>query len=219
MSTFEMMVVALTGNAAALAVLGWLAKSLIQNLLNKDLAVHRVRLELENERASQAFGHELALAAREHDITFSKLHQRRAQTIAKLYRLLSITADKGINYSTPITYSDEPSKSELYNIFASAFNEAAHYFYSNKLFLPEESCEKIEKLFKGLKSHPSKMNTYMNLAEMHKTSEIEIKSLDAWNDAWKYFSNDFKPAMAVLERDFRILLGDKSPSAQSQPAP
>ncbi|WP_285315266.1 hypothetical protein [Stenotrophomonas maltophilia] len=213
MSPFETIALALTSNALALAVLGWLAKSLIQNLLTKDLAEHRIRLELENERASQAFGHELALAAREHDITFSKLHQRRAQTVAKLYELLSIAAEKGSNYSTPISYSNEPSKPELFAIFANAFNEAAKYFYSHKLFLPEESCAKIEELFQGLKTLPSKMNTFMAMAEMHKSPEMEIKSLDAWNEAWKYFEHDLKPAMALLERDFRLLLGDKPPSA------
>lgn len=213
MSTFESIALALTGNALALAVLGWLAKSLLQNLLTKDLAAHRIRLELENERATQAFGHELALLAREHDITFSKLHQRRAQTIAKLYELLSITAEKGSSYSSPISYSNEPTKSELFNIFASAYNDAAKYFYSHKLFLPEESCKKIEELFQGLKKHPSKMNAYMGMAERHQSHELEIKSLDAWNESWKYFEHEFKPAMTVLERDFRQLLGDKSPSA------
>lgn len=213
MSTFQSIALALTGNALALAVLGWLAKSLLQNLMTKDLAEHRIRLELENERASQAFGHELALAAREHDITFSKLHQRRAQTIAKLYELLSITAEKGISYSSPFSYANDPPKSELFNIFASAYNDAAKYFYSHKLFLPEESCKKIEELFQGLRTHPSKMNVYMEVAERHQNSEMELKSLDAWNEAWKYFEHDIKPAMAVLENDFRHLLGDKSPSA------
>lgn len=213
MSPFETIALALTGNALALAVLGWLAKSLIQNLLTKDLAEHRIRLELENQRASQAFGHELALAAQEHDITFSKLHERRAEVVARLYELLSITAEKGNHYATPISYSNEPSKPELFVIFANAFNDSAKYFYSHKLFLPEESCNKIEGLFEGLKAHSSKMNIYMGMAEQHKSSEMEIKSLDAWNDAWKYFVHDLKPAMALLERDFRLLLGDKSPAA------
>lgn len=214
MTTFESIVLAITGNALVLAVLGWLAKSLLQSLLTKDLAGHRIRLESENQRAAQAFGHELSLAAREHDITFGKLHQRRAQTIAKLYELLAITAEKGANYSTPFGYSSDPPKSEQFTIFANAYNDAARYFYSHKLFLPEEACEKVEELFRDLKEHPSKMNVYMGIADQHSSSDIELKRLEAWNDAWKYFQEDFKSAMAVLEVDFRHLLGDRPTSSR-----
>jgi len=178
------------------------------------LAGHRIRLESENQRAAQAFGHELSLAAREHDITFGKLHQRRAQTIAKLYELLAITAEKGANYSTPFGYSSDPPKSEQFTIFANAYNDAARYFYSHKLFLPEEACEKVEELFRDLKEHPSKMNVYMGIADQHSSSDIELKRLEAWNDAWKYFQEDFKSAMAVLEVDFRHLLGDRPTSSR-----
>ena len=213
MTTFQAIVLATTGNALLLAVLGWLARSLLQNLLTKDLAEHRIRLEAENQRAAQAFEHELSLAAREHDIRFGKLHERRAETIAKLYKLLAVTSEKGASYSAPFGYSSDPPKSEQFTAFANAYNDAAKYFYSHKLFLPEEACGKVEELFRGLKEHPSKMNMYMGMAEQHPSSDTELKKLDAWNEAWKYFQEDFKPAMATLESDFRLLLGDTPANA------
>lgn len=170
-----------------LAVLGWLARSLLQTLLTKDLAEHRIRLESENQRAAQAFEHELSMAAREHDIRFGKLHERRAETIARLYELLSVTHDKGATYSAPFGYSSDPPESEQFTDVAKAYNDCAKYFYANKLFLPEGTCGMVEDLFRGMKEHLSKMNMYMRMAEQSPSADIELKKLDAWSQAWKYF--------------------------------
>lgn len=125
MTTIEIILLAITGNALVLAVLGWLAKSLVQNLLSKDLNEHRIQLESDYQRAAQEFGHGLSLAAKEHDVRFGKLHERRADTIAKLYELLTTTLEKGSAYSSPMGYSTDPPKSEQYIDFANSYNDAA----------------------------------------------------------------------------------------------
>jgi len=209
-TTFETILLAVTGNALLLAVLGWLARSLVQNLLAKDLDEHRIRLESENQRAAQALGHELSLVAKEHDIRFGKLHERRAVTIARLYKLLTATSEKGSTYTSPFGYSSDPPKSEQFQDFANSYNKAARYFYRNKLFLPEKTCANVEELFRGIKEHPSRMNTYMNMVEQHPNSDLALKMDDAWNEAWRYFQEELKPPMAALERDLRLLLGDQS---------
>ncbi|MEO7050359.1 MAG: hypothetical protein ABI128_01720, partial [Rhodanobacter sp.] len=112
MTTLQTILLAITGNTLLVAVLGWLARSLVQNILTKDLDAHRIRLESENQRAAQAFGHELSLAAKEHDIRFGKLHERRAETIAKLYELLTTTSESGALYSSPFGTSADAPKSE-----------------------------------------------------------------------------------------------------------
>lgn len=209
MTTIEAIVLATIGNALLLAVLGWLARSLVQNLLTKDLAEHRIRLEAENQRAAQSFGHELSLAAREHDIRFGKLHERRAETIAKLYELLIVASDRGASYASPVGNSADLPKTEQFSEFATSYNAAAQYFYRNRLFLPAATCGKVDELFRGLGEQPSKLNMYMNLAEQHPGTEIELKRLEAWDAAWKYFKDDLKLAMAALEHDLRVLLGDE----------
>jgi len=209
MTNIQAILLATTGNALLLAILGWLAKSLLQNFLTKDLAEHRIRLESENERAAQSFGHKLALVAREHDIRFGKLHERRAETIAKLYELLIDTYESGAAYSSPVGHSGELPKSEQFSEFANFYNQAARYLHRNKLFLPAETCQMVDELFRGLREQPSRLNMYMNMADQHPGTSMELKRLDAWDAAWKYFNEDFKPAIAALENDLRVLLGDR----------
>ena len=208
MDVTQVVLLAITGNTLLLAVLGWLARSLIQSLIAKDLSTHRLKLENENERAALAFGHELALAAKEHDIRFGKLHERRADTIAKLYELLTETSDRGATYASPFGYGGDRSKNDEYIAFAESYNAAAKFFFTHKIFLPANTCTKIEELFRSVKEHPSRMRVYMNMAERHPESEMSIKSYDAWSQAWKYFDKEFKPAMAALEDDLRALLGE-----------
>lgn len=210
MDMVQVVILAITGNTLLLAVLGWLARSLIQNMFAKDLSTHRIRLEAENERAAIALGHELSLTAKEHDIRFGKLHERRADTIAKLYELLVDTSEKGSTYSSPIGFGNDPPKSEQYGTFAESYNSAATFFFRNKIFLPALTCTKIEELFRAIKEHPSRMQLYMNMAERHPESEMSVKSNEAWDQAWKYFDKEFKPAMAALENDLRMLLGDNA---------
>lgn len=54
------------------------------------------------------------------------------------------------------------------------------------------------------------MQLYMNMAERHPESEMSVKSHEAWDQAWKYFDKEFRPAMAALEDDLRRLLGDNA---------
>jgi hypothetical protein len=70
MSPLEIILASIGGSATLVAVLGWLAKSLVSNLLDKDIASFRYELE------------KLAL---EHNVRFSTLHERRDVVIATLY--------------------------------------------------------------------------------------------------------------------------------------
>jgi hypothetical protein len=92
--------IALGGNVAFLAVVGYLGKSLISQWLEKDLqrfkdqlaagSTHEIealksRLSLTANSELERLKSELALAATEHSIMLSRLQERRAQVIGDLY--------------------------------------------------------------------------------------------------------------------------------------
>src|SRR5690606_27647479 len=88
MAAWQTIVLALGGNLALVAVLGWLSKSLISQLLAKDIESFKIALKSESESASEKLRHELEKAMIEHQVRFSKLHEKRAEVIAELYSLL-----------------------------------------------------------------------------------------------------------------------------------
>ncbi|MCF8792768.1 hypothetical protein ABQF08_22020 [Xanthomonas campestris pv. campestris] len=112
MTDWQTIILAVTGNALALAVLGWLAKSLISSFLSKDLERHRAALTAANQTATERLRHELSLVAQERNIVFSSLHQRRADAIAGIYERIVETSRRGASYASPIEYGGEPTKQD-----------------------------------------------------------------------------------------------------------
>ncbi len=88
MEYWQHFLVALGGNAALLAVLAWLSKSLLSQFLTKDLDKFKGALEAEYATAAEKMKHDFVLLAAEHEVRFAKLHEKRAEVIAETHRLI-----------------------------------------------------------------------------------------------------------------------------------
>src|SRR5258706_3765597 len=88
MNAWQSLLLAFGGNAALLLVLGWLARSLGSQLLAKDLEQFKASLAAASSAATERLKHDLQVAALEHEVRFSKLHERQAEVIAEAYALL-----------------------------------------------------------------------------------------------------------------------------------
>ena len=76
------------GSAAIImAAIAWLIKTLTIHFLRNDAEAYKQRLARETE----SFKSQLEIAAKEHEIRFGKLHEKRAQIIEQLYLLLDET--------------------------------------------------------------------------------------------------------------------------------
>jgi hypothetical protein len=76
-------------NATLVAVLGWLAKSLVESQLAKDTATFKVKLAADTDSAIERLKHEFELITVEHQIRLHKLHEKRAEVVAELYGRLA----------------------------------------------------------------------------------------------------------------------------------
>ncbi len=74
MELWQSLLVALGGNATLLLVLGFLGRSVMSTVLTKDI---------------EKFKAALHQAGIEHQVRFSKLHERRAEVLAEVYKLLA----------------------------------------------------------------------------------------------------------------------------------
>src|SRR4051794_2990928 len=122
MSPWESLLLALGGNVALLAVLGWLARSLLGQLVAKDLERFKSDLTVASTVATERLKHELRLVAQEHQVLVSKLHERRAQVVAEVYGLLVETHWASQDFASPMEMVGEPNKKEK---FVAAMNKAA----------------------------------------------------------------------------------------------
>ena len=84
METWQTILIALGGNAAMLAVLAYLAKLFIGHKLSRDTSSFQSELKATSDAAIERLKSDLQLHAIEHQVRFSRLHEKRATVIAEL---------------------------------------------------------------------------------------------------------------------------------------
>ncbi|PIP82042.1 MAG: hypothetical protein COR54_16880 [Elusimicrobia bacterium CG22_combo_CG10-13_8_21_14_all_63_91] len=137
--------VAFGASSVALAVMAWLAKSLVSHLLDKDVEKHRLALQSENERMLTLHKAELDRASEEHRIRFGQLHAKVFVTIARLYRLI-VQAHRSVqNYVKPFVMSGEPSEEDRGKKAADCLNALQEFFQEHEIYLEQELAEQVDK--------------------------------------------------------------------------
>ena len=207
MEAWQTVLVALTGNTLATAAIAWLVKSLIGNSLQKDLEKHKSDLALANQSAGDKLRHELAVAANERGIVFSKLHEKRGEVIAALYSKLADVAKKGRSYTSPVEMGGEPTKQEKFAAFADSYNELVELFEHNKIYLPSETCNKLDQLLESIRSHAVEMKVGFLRGEDKHDADGQRQLMETWDKCWTFFIDHVPQVRESLESDFRQLIG------------
>ncbi|MBN6152404.1 hypothetical protein JR065_18865 [Xanthomonas sp. AmX2] len=208
MEAWQTILLAITGNTLAVAAIAWLAKKFVDNSLQRNLQSHRAALESENQIASEKLRHDLAIVAQERSVVFSKLHERRAEVIAQIYALISDVVRRGGSFTSPIEMAGEPTKQEKYAQFADAFNALLEYFDKNKIYLPKDTCSKVDSLIDDIRSHAVRLNIGFLRAEDKSDTSGYHNMLDQWGKAWTYFKDQVPEVRGALEDDLRALVGN-----------
>lgn len=211
MEPWQTVLVALGGNAMLLAVLGWLSKSLVQGLLAKDVERFRATLATESSATVEKVKHELQLVAVEHQVRYSKLHEKRADVIAELYRLLVEAFWAGSGFVSPLELAGEPKIQEKYVTAMNSSADFFRFFEIHKIYLPAPLCEKLETFVRGMRNKAIGFGVWIQQGDAHLLPNTVEQKHKAWIDAWEYFEKEVPPARAALEAELRALLGAKEP--------
>jgi hypothetical protein len=80
--TVEDLIVLFGGNAALLIALAFLLRSILTHRLTKDIRVFEAELKAKADSSIEQAKHAMQLATTEHQVRFSKLHEKRAEVLA-----------------------------------------------------------------------------------------------------------------------------------------
>lgn len=176
-------------NTVLVGFLLFLARSPIEQSLKKSLEKFKVDLQL---------------AAFEHQTRFTKLHERRAEVIAHLYRLI-VQAERSLRHvAHPFEYSGDPSRGELTQIAYDNGRAFSDYFEEHRILLSDDLCRQLDKLNNGFYGAWKGFRTAYSLDVPADAS----KWLDAWNDAWNKIVQDIPQVRLSIEEEFRRTLGE-----------
>src|SRR5712692_5646461 len=110
MEAWQTILLAFGGNAALLAVLGILGKSFLDKLIVRDTKQFESDLKAKSDAAIEHLKNELQLRTIEHQVRFSRLHEKRAVVIAELYGHLVEAIWEAESFLSQVKRVGEPDK-------------------------------------------------------------------------------------------------------------
>jgi len=220
------MITSATVSAILSGLLLWLTKSWISERLknaikseyDEKLETHKAQLkaqtdtEVETLKAKlksqsdvevEKLKSNLSIAASEHSVTFSKLHEQRAQVIAESYAFLKDVYLKIQDYVKVFEPAGDKPREERRQLAVEAHLNLRNFYPMKIIYLPKATAEKIEKIDMAL---VQTFNEFIFTVEMQQRNG----DLGKWLEIFKRMGGEMKDALNDLEDEFRILLGDKS---------
>ena len=183
-------------NAVFLAVVGFVAKSLFNQMLSRDVDKFRIELQATNDKELAKFRSELEKTVFEHQTRFTKLYDKRAEIIGNIYPLILDAEAKCLNLAP--TFLDIPEEKLISQAFE-VTRDLRTYFDRNRLYLDAELCSDIDNLLKNLSTSSLKF-------QASKLKEYENNKERIWNEGYQEFINEVPKVKINLEKKFRELL-------------
>jgi hypothetical protein len=196
------------GNAALLATCAYLIKSLLTHRLSKDLKVFEAELQAKANGSIEQLKHSLEVLAAEHQVRFSKLHEKRADVIAELYKLLVEAFWAAQSFVSPMEFGGEKSKPEKHQEAITKLREFFTFFGTHRIYLPESICKLLDKAVDDVGSHVIDFGVYVTMPQPPGPGLLEGK-METWIRAYQILDKEIPVARKAIEGEFRrILEGD-----------
>lgn len=184
--------------AVLAGALTWLAKSVITHFLDKDVEKYKNSLATEAARELEQFKSQLHIASKEHDVRFSKLHEKRAEIIAELHSRMykAFLSVKELELGIKDGYDDEATLKQSSEIAYEACSHAFSFFKKNKYYLSKEHSDLIHGILSTME---------LTSSSYEYSGSIRTKALDHWDKQ----SEQIGLIVSRVEQDFRIMLGSE----------
>ncbi|WP_179153004.1 hypothetical protein [Chromohalobacter israelensis] len=197
-------IIKLLGGATVLiGAAGWLATKFIENRLNREIEAYKARLKAESDTEIENLKSRLQVAAKEREIAVSWLHQKRATAIESLYSSLA-----DLQHAARVVLDTlSPRNPADIRKFSSDAVKKLHQTYGAylkaKIFLSPLTCEKIEKVLRGIQGSVVMYDLYLGNYDDHELNTLtDVKDI-----AWKDIQAVVPAALEELESEFRLVLG------------
>lgn len=193
----------LGGSVVLVGAAGWLATKLIENRLGREIEDYKTRLKAESDAEIESLKSRLQIAAKEREIAVNWLHQKRATAIESLYSAL-VDLQHSVRIVLDILSPRHPPDMRK---FSSEAVKKLHHSYEAylkaKIFLSPLTCEKIEKVLRGIQDPMIMYDLYLGNYDDHELHTLT----DVRDHAWKEIRDVVPAALSELESDFRNVLG------------
>ena len=189
----------LGGLAILAAALAWVIRSIVSHSLSLDVEKYKSNLSLQVEayksdlaqeltKSIEGFKAQLQLAAKEHDVRFTKLHEKRVETLAELHTLLTDAFHQMLQ-------SEDGSGPDSAEKVSEACGAASTFFGKRKLYLSSGLANTVQTF----------------ILKVNRTSRAFWEDVDPYCsgslDEWREMRREVPKILEQIESEFRSLLG------------
>ena len=207
MNAWESVLIAFGGNAILLTILAFLGKSLFEKLIARDTKRFETDLKAKADVAIEHLRSQFQIQAIEHQVRFSRLHEKRAEVIAELYGLLVRSLWEAESFVSPMQWTGEPDQKQKHATAMSSLVDLYRYFDQHRIYLPESLCESLEQLIMDVRSNVIQFGVWVKYEDSRLPDHAANQKQEAWDKSWEGIKSKIPPARTRLENEFRILLG------------
>ena len=185
MEIWEKILVLTVTPSAVIAAVAYIVRKLFDRGLQRDLEKYKSDLEL------QRF---------EHQSKVSLINEKRAEVIGILYGRIA-KARRLMAQLTHIFQEGGQSLVEKKKQTADACNKADNYFNEHRIYLNQNTSEKLDLVFEKIKS------AFISFDIAQPGEEYKPDQTGLWRESSKEIRKELSPLLEDLEREFRDLLG------------
>ena len=190
MGPWETVLTAVGGSAVLIGAVAWLVRSLMLHLLSKDL---------------ETFKGQLQLAAFEHQVRFTQLHERRASILADLYSKIVQLHHAATNFVKWYASANDDEKKQRLDQLWLAADDYQSYFEKHLIYFDQPTCDKVDSLNGALSRATSVLAVFTHEGKGVTVTEEDI--LKEWEKAMTAMDQEIPQLKRSIENCFRAILG------------
>ncbi|MFC3674552.1 hypothetical protein [Ferrovibrio xuzhouensis] len=182
----------------------WLSERIKQSIKNEydqKLETYKAELRAKSEIELERLRAQLSILSTEHEVRFSRLHQKRAEVIAETYASLKDVFFRLAEYVKKIEMSGEEPRQERYRKLVESHEKFRAAYSLNLIFFPKSTADKLDHVNAEYIKAGNEFRVFVDSGQygsMHQK----------WGEIAQRVGNEIKAALADLENEFRKLLGD-----------
>lgn len=211
MENFWQTLLAVIGTGTAIiTIVAWVVKSIINHFLSRDIQAYKNKLKIESEFEIEKFKNNLRVASIEHEIRFSKLHEKQAIIIAELYSRINI-AVKSVNHLlSPLGFSLSSiggiDRTDVAKKTIEHVTDFLDYYEKHKFYLNDKLCKLMEVFVEEIRIPTFEYSIALTSPKSNDENENRNTS-EIWRECWNRVEEKIEPTKIALEKEFKKILG------------
>jgi hypothetical protein len=193
------------GGTVLVGASAWLMKTVITHKLTTEADTFKNRMKADADIEIERLKSSLQIVATEHQVRFTKLHERRAEIIADLYKKLIDLHRHAEFFVVTRENNPDPAKDAEFRKLQQEMGDFQKFYQEHQIYLPLDVCTSLEGLVGEITGNVWTAGIFGRIE--YPNEPVLRQSEDAFTKGYAAFGEKIPAARKSLENEFRKMLG------------